>query len=114
MYLPIIINIEHNENTEGEISARFEAVDEPKPVARVKLGGILYDVAGWGEEGACEAFAARVEDSGGGAAALIYGGVHGIRLKKSEDSSPWDVNDKNQTGEFFIKVAASCVEHKKS
>lgn len=111
MSLPIIINIGYNENTEGEISARFEAVEEPKPVRRVTMGGVAYDVAGWDENGACTAYAARVEDSGGGVVALIYGGKHGIRLKKSEDPSPWNLHDKNQTGELFIKVAESCVEY---
>lgn len=53
MGIPIIITIDYNENCGGEISARFEAVDKPKPVAQVKMGVVVHDVTGWSESGAC-------------------------------------------------------------
>lgn len=105
----VVVDIEYNENCGGEISARFQAAGDAKPVAGVKLGGVLYDVTGWSESGACEARAVPVEDSGGGVVMLIYGGAHGIRLRKAENAEAWDLMNKEQAGEFFIKVDEKCV-----
>ncbi|HZS37554.1 MAG TPA: hypothetical protein VFF06_12045 [Polyangia bacterium] len=83
--VPIFIDVfvEANPNTSEECGLRFKAESEPRVVSRVRLDGRDCALAGWSSAGggsACEARAAKVEDSSAGSAILIYGGDWGLRL----------------------------------
>lgn len=106
----MLIDIMSNENWNGAICARFEEKGAPKKVHTVRYEGNIYDVVGWSPEGPCEAYGVLVEDSGAGSAVLVYGGEHGIRLRKAGSPEGWDVNNSGQTGEPFLKLSPDCVE----
>jgi hypothetical protein len=47
----------------------------------------------------------QVEDSGAGAAYVIYGGDWGIRLKAADSEKDWDASDPDQWGETHLVLA---------
>ena len=63
-------------------------------------------MTGWSEQGSCQAYAARAEDSGEGVILLVYGGDEGIRLKASTCSEDWDLESSNQWGEPCLMLGA--------
>ena len=84
----IDVFVDPNPNCPEGCGLRFKAEDEPRAVAAVRYHtgpgeAVECDVAGWSSAcggSACAAHAVTVEDSGGGAATLIYGGDWGLRL----------------------------------
>ena len=86
----IDVLVDDNPACEG-CALRFKAEDEPRPVRRVRWHGedgrsLECAVSGWvsggdgGGGAAAEAWGVTVEDSGSGAAVLVYGGDWGVRL----------------------------------
>lgn len=88
----------------------FKNLSEPFPVAQVRIfeGGaesILYAITGWRldeRSPLTEAMAVQVEDSGSGAAWLIYGGDAGLRLRPAGSESEWSLSDPEQFGETHL------------
>ena len=98
-------------NSPMDLNRVFDLLGEPVPVVKVvssDLSGedVWCDVTGWGEEGACPAYAVQAEDSGEGVVLLVYGGEDGIRLKPSEGSREWDLSDGGQWGEPCLMLGA--------
>ena len=108
----IHIDVESNANSAVMANQVFKNLSEPVAVMRVRLfegdpDGTLWDLTGWSSEGggtAVEAYAVDVEDSGSGAAILIYGGDWGVRLKPVY-ASGWDLADAEQWGETHLVLS---------
>lgn len=99
--------VEDNPNSNGD--ERVFATSGPKKIVdrvqldRKDLGSIWCDVIGIEENGApIDAIAQQVEDSSDGIAWLIAGGAWGLRLKKSDASTAWDLKDTSQWGLPFL------------
>ena len=88
----ITVEVEPSPNCDYHPQQVFEALEEPWRVSRVRVerpdgsyGWCL--VTGWcsDEDGsACEAFCAKVGDSGSGFSFLVHGGDYGLRLMPSD------------------------------
>ena len=64
---------------------RWKAESEPREVRRLRYTPesgppLVCEVVGWSADGAVPAQSVTVEDSGGGTAALVWGGDLGLRL----------------------------------
>jgi hypothetical protein len=110
----MLILIEANENCEEEGSWRFNALEPPRPVARVRLydkspSGQWCRMIGWtGQAGAptCPAMVQKIDDSGLGVAYLVTGGDCGLRLQPADDPAPWSLADSRQWGAPYLIVAS--------
>ncbi|MFQ5872388.1 MAG: hypothetical protein ACE5JL_01105 [Dehalococcoidia bacterium] len=90
----IVIEVEESGNCPMSFSRGFDTLGEPRPVSRVKTVGPdgredLYQVVGWTVDGPAPAYAVMVEDSGEGAALLVYGADEGVRLRPKGSPEPW-------------------------
>src|SRR5258708_6010849 len=91
------IEVEANESCPTTANMVFKTLTERFPVARVRIfdgapEGPMLHVTGWSSAGGgtpAPAYAAQVEDSGAGAAFVVYGGDWGIRLGPESSSSDW-------------------------
>lgn len=98
--------IDPNPNCAEGCGLRYKAESAPRPVARLRYFRDAVDsvdcaVTGWSSEAGgtpCPAQAVLVEDSGSGAAMLVYGGDWGIRLVPVDGSEPF--------GEPYLLVGA--------
>ena len=103
--MPFIeLEVEAGENSDLSLLRVFDAREEPYPVATVvalRRDGTEGPcaVTGWSADGSCQAYAAKVWDSGDGVALLVYGGDEGIRLKQADSDAAWDLSDGSQWGE---------------
>jgi hypothetical protein len=97
--------VEPNPNCAEGSERRWKAESEPRPVTALRYWDgpgepVLCDVAGWSSEGGgspCPARAVLVEDSGSGAAFLVWGGDWGLRLTPRGGGDPF--------GEPYLLVA---------
>src|SRR5436309_2361275 len=91
----------------------YANLTQPRPVEQVRLfdgnpGGSIFAVTGWSSrEGGSPvpAYVAQVEDSGAGAAFIVFGGDWGVRLRPSGSDSEWDTADPDQWGETHLVLA---------
>jgi hypothetical protein len=109
----MVVEVESNENCEAGAFVRFKEVEAARSITQVRI----YDrtstgewcwVCGWTDhptQAAGAAFAQLVEDSGAGLAYLVFGGLHGIRLKPVAIEEEWDVASTRQWGEPYLLLA---------
>jgi hypothetical protein len=110
----MLIVIEANDNCAESGSWRFNAVEPPRPVSRVRLydrvpEGEWLQIVGWTGQAhtpTCPALAQKIDDSGAGVAYLISGGDCGLRLKPADDASPWSLASRQQWGAPYLIVAS--------
>jgi hypothetical protein len=107
---PLFIDVfvEPNDNAPEGCGLRFKSEESARRAARVRLDDRWYEVVGWSSSdggSACDAWAARVEDSSAGTAMLVYGGDWGIRLL-----SPDGDGDGDPLGESHLVLDESAVE----
>ena len=98
-------------NSPMDLNRVFDLLGEPTAVTRIvsvnPVGDDVWcDVTGWSEDGPCPAYAVQAEDSGEGVVLLVYGGDDGIRLKPTDGSRDWDVQDAGQWGEPCLMLEA--------
>ncbi|MBI2936065.1 MAG: hypothetical protein HYY31_04580 [Chloroflexi bacterium] len=106
----IEIDVVEGPNSPMSLNRDFSVVRKPQPVSLVHTAGPSgtegwYRVTGWSGDGACQAYAAVVDDSGEGQALLIFGGDQGIRLKAASDTNPWNLADRTQWGEACLLLS---------
>jgi hypothetical protein len=107
------VAVEANENCPMSANQVYKNLEDPFPVSKVRIyegepAGRLYAVVGWTSqlpEGAIQAYAVRVEDSSEGAAYLVYGGDWGLRLRPSDSTAAWSLEDADQFGETHLVLA---------
>ena len=107
------VEVEPNDNTPMSANLAFKNLGDAFPVAIVRIfegepEGKLYSVTGWqsADEGSpAPAYAVQVEDSGSGAAYLIYGGDWGVRLRPADSDGDWSTSDTDQFGETHLMLA---------
>jgi hypothetical protein len=106
----MLLLIDANGNCAEGGSWRFNDLEPPRPVSRVRLydtvpAGEWFDVVGWRGDSArpvCEAMMRKIDDSGSGIAYLITGGEWGVRLKPADDPSEWSVQNDRQRGAPYL------------
>ena len=103
----LVLEVEESENSLFDVTRSFQTIGDPRPISKVSAftpDGTegVYEVVGWSSEGAETAFAAMVDDSGEGAALLVYGGDEGIRLRPQDSADDWSLEDASQWGEVFL------------
>ena len=107
----IPVEVESGPNCDMDLMQVFDGMEESREVTRVLSilpdgSDSLCQVTGWSVDGPCPAYAAKVSDSGEGAALLVFGNSEGgIRLKEASSSARWDVDDPTQWGEPFLLLA---------
>jgi hypothetical protein len=107
------IEVEANESFPSSANMVFKNLTDPVFVSRVRIfdgapEGTMHVVTGWSSAGGgtpVPAFAAQVEDSGAGAAFIVYGGDWGIRLRPESSASEWSLTDPDQWGETHLLLA---------
>ena len=107
------IEVEANANSLMAANQAFKNLSEPFKVSQVRIfegqpEGRLYSVTGWSSSGggtAVDAHAVQVEDSGSGAAYLVYGGDWGIRLRPVHSEQDWGAQEPDQLGETHLVLA---------
>lgn len=109
----MFIEVESSPNCEQSLFMRFKDVGPARKVLKVKSDerrpeGEWCWVTGWTDDEdapLCPAYARLVEDSGAGLATLVYGGLHGIRLKPVGCEEEWCLESRNQWGEPYLSLA---------
>jgi phosphoribosylformimino-5-aminoimidazole carboxamide ribonucleotide (ProFAR) isomerase len=79
----IVVEVIPNPNCAEEIQLVFEEIGQPRVVNSIVRNGKKYKISGWDAEknAPCSALAAKINDSGAGAAILVYSsGNGGLRL----------------------------------
>jgi hypothetical protein len=107
------IEVEANESCPRSANMVYSNMTNPRPIDRVRIfdgtpGGAVYAVTGWSSRDAgtpVGAYAVQVEDSGAGAAFVVYGGDWGVRLRPVDSINDWDTSDKDQWGETHLVLA---------
>jgi hypothetical protein len=107
------VEVEPNDSCPMAANQVFKNLASPFRVSLIRLyegepEGRLYAVAGWSSAGAgtpADAYAVMVEDSGAGAAYLVYGGDWGIRLRPAGSSAGWGLAEPDQWGETHLVLA---------
>ena len=107
------IEVEANENCPMSANMVYANLSNPQTIERLRLfdgnpGGAVYAVTGWSsrDEGTpVPAHAVQVEDSGAGAAFVVYGGDWGVRLRPVDSTNDWDAADPDQWGETHLVLA---------
>ena len=102
METSVLIRIDPNPNCDPVDGLVFQPRTTPRVVSQIRQerGGVdaWCDITGLDEEGQpCPAMACMIDDSGDGAAYLIYGGDWGLRLRNG--SAEW--------GEGYLLLPAS-------
>ena len=104
------IRVDANDNCPMTAQLVYKNLTDPKRVTGVRIfegepDGVMYAVTGWSSDGPVAAYAVSVEDSGSGAAFLVYGGDWGLRLRPAESSGQWDLGAADQFGETHLVLA---------
>jgi hypothetical protein len=102
----VIVEVEPNQNCDMSVFARFKEAGPARPVFQVRLfdrnpAGEWYRITGWSDDEkapACPAYARLVEDSGSGLARLVYGGIHGLRLKSGPSRRAMEPGQRSSVG----------------
>ncbi|HXZ25990.1 MAG TPA: hypothetical protein VEI24_07205 [Nitrospiria bacterium] len=108
----MLVLIDANDNCAEGGSWRFNELEPPRPVSRVRLydaapAGSWFEVVGWSgdpDRPVCGAMMRKIDDSGSGVAWLITGGEWGVRLKPVDDRSEWSLRNRRQRGEPYLIV----------
>ena len=111
--VPVIVEVETNENCEAGCFVRFKEARPPRPVRQIRLydrdpSGEWCWITGWSdtpEAPSCPAYARLVEDSGAGLAFVVYGGLYGLRFRPITIEEPWSLQSPNQWGEAYLLLA---------
>jgi hypothetical protein len=111
--MAIHIEVEANASCPMSANMVYANVTPPRRIERLRIydgdpGGSVFAVTGWssaGDGSAVPAYFARVEDSGAGAAFVVYGGDWGLRLRPMDSTAKWDVADPEQWGESHLLLA---------
>ena len=103
----IEVDVYEGLNCSLNVNRMFMALGKPNTVTKVIApdpdgNDAECEVTGWTSSGPCQALAVLVEDSGEGVVMLLYGGEHGIRLKRVYDEEPWDLGSSRQWGEACL------------
>jgi hypothetical protein len=107
------VEVEPNPNSPMSANLVFKNLAEPFPVTMVRIfegepEGRLCGITGWSSAAGgspVEAHAVQVEDSGSGAAFLVYGGDWGVRMRPAEATDGWDGDNADQWGETHLVLA---------
>ncbi|MPZ49296.1 MAG: hypothetical protein GEU75_08350 [Dehalococcoidia bacterium] len=107
------VEVEPSDNCPMSANLAFKNLTDPFRATAVRIfdgqpDGAMYEVAGWSSEAdgsPAEAWAVQVEDSGAGAAYLIYGGDWGIRLRPAGSGEAWSAGQPDQWGETHLVLA---------
>jgi hypothetical protein len=104
------IRVDFNDNCPMSAQLVYKNLNEPVRINCVRIyeggpEGVLYSVTGWSGEGPVPAYAVSVEDSGSGAAYLVYGGEWGLRLRPAESEAAWNLGAADQFGETHLVLA---------
>lgn len=104
----VMLEVEEGANCPMSLQLVFSALDDPRPVRRVRLydrgdtEGAWHEVTGWNADGStCHVSGVKVEDSGQAFAYLIYGGDEGVRLRPA-GSGDWALDTAGQWGETHL------------
>ena len=105
--MAIWIEVDESANNPLAMTRGFSALGEPRPVSRVRTTGPdgeegVCEVVGWSPDGPAPAYAVLVDDSGEGAALLVYGAEEGIRLKPKGSPEAWSLESPHQWGEACL------------
>ena len=79
----IMVEVVPNPNCADEIQLVFEEIGAPRFVNSIARAGKRYKLSGWDADknASCRALAVKINDSGAGAAILVYSsGNGGLRL----------------------------------
>ena len=106
----IQVDVKAGRNYKESLELMFNGMGEPRVITKVLTedrNGVtrMHKVTGWSSEGACDAIAVVVEDSGAGSARLILGGDEGIRLMPDDLEEEWSLDSANQWGEACLLLA---------
>ena len=106
----LMIEVEESDNCPFDVTRSFQTVEDPRPISRVTATGPdgkedTYQVVGWSAQGPTQAHAALVDDSGEGAAMLVYGAAEGVRLKPVDSTEAWSLDSPTQWGDIFLLLA---------
>ena len=81
---PVLIRVEPNPNCEGVDGLVFQPRTPPRTIVQVRMEQGWSDIEGLDEGGQpCPAMACMIDDSGDGAAYLVFGGDWGLRLRNN-------------------------------
>lgn len=80
--MPIVdVEVDEHEALPDGCFQRFSALAPPRPVSRIRDGGVERRVEGRdADDRPCLAQTAPVDDSGAGTTSLVWGGAHGLRV----------------------------------
>ncbi len=105
----IKIEIQENLNVEEYECRNFMGKGEPRPIFQTiyfpedNSSSFEVDIVGWEDTKPTQAYALCIEDSGDGEAWLIYGGKHGVRLRRaSSTKKKFSLQNKNEWGEVYL------------
>ena len=106
----MFIEVEQNPNSETSVFLRFKELGPARRLRQVKSyerssRGEWCDIVGWTDHEdrpECQAMVQPVEESGRGAAYVVYGGMWGVRLKPEGVREPWSLDSRNQWGEAYM------------
>lgn len=106
----MFIEVEQNPNCEASVFLRFKELGPAQRLLQVKSyerssRGEWCDIVGWTDDEdrpECQAMVQPVEESGRGAAYVVFGGVWGLRVKPEEIQEPWSLTSPNQWGETYM------------
>ena len=109
----MFIEVEQNPNSETSVFLRFKELGPAQRLRQVKSyerssRGEWCDIVGWTDNEdrpECQAMAQPVEESGRGAAYVVYGGLWGVRLKPEEVREAWNLESPNQWGEAYLLLS---------
>lgn len=106
----VSVEVKSGRNCKDSLELIFNGLGKPYTIRKVMTDdreGVtrMHKVTGWSSNGACDAVALIVEDSGAGSALLIHGGDEGIRLMADDIDEPWDLDSANQWGEACLLLA---------
>ena len=106
----MFIEVEENSNCETAVFLRFKELGPARRLRQVKSyerssRGEWCDIVGWTdneEHPECQAMVQPVEESGRGAAYVVFGGLWGLRLKQEGVREAWSMDSPNQWGEAYM------------
>ena len=107
------IDVESNDNCPMTANMVYKNLGDPVPVSRLRIfdgapGGSINFVTGWSSADGgspVPAYAVQVEDSGLGAAFVVYGADWGLRLRPETSAKGWDLTDPEQWGDTHLVLA---------
>ncbi len=106
----MFIEVEENPNCETSVFLRFKELGPARRLRQVRsyersARGEWCDVVGWTDQedgSACQAMVQPVEESGRGAAYVVFGGLWGLRFRNEGAQESWSLDSPNQWGEAYL------------